>query len=523
MSAEKITYATLTASDAIHAPFEKALKDNELNYGKHYPMYIGDREVMADDEFATKSPIDSNITLGYFQKGTADHMKDAINMAHEAFPSWEARDWRERVKIIAKVADVLADNIYSLAATACVEVGKIRSECIAEVSEAIEAINYNIAQIEKNEGFTHKMAPGAPGENTQSTLRPYGAWVVISPFNFPLMLASGMTQTALMTGNTVVIKPTSEAPLATLGFYHALREAGVPPGVINFVTGPGSSMEAAISANPEVAGIGFTGSKEIGVQLRNAFLTKQPFSKPILCEMGSKNPTIVSEKADLSKAVEGITRASFGYTGQKCSATSRIYVKESIMSQLVEKLQERASKVVTGDPRNKDVFMGPVINSSAVQTYNDVVDEIKRDGGDFVIGPQSISSDLSGGNFVTPIIAKGLPHSHRLFRDELFLPIVLIDTYQTLDEAITKANDTEFGLTAGIFSEDNSEIKEFFRRIQVGVAYANRKGGSTTGAWPGAQPFGGWKASTVTGKGLGGHYYMPQFVHEQAQTTVIEE
>jgi 1-pyrroline-5-carboxylate dehydrogenase len=268
-----------------------------------------------------------------------------------------------------------------------------------------------------------------------------------------------------------------------------------------------------------VDGIAFTGSREAGMWLYRNITARQPWPKPIVAEMGSKNPVIVTEHADLGKAVEGVARAAFGYSGQKCSATSRVYVQETVAGDFTGLLKRRTEDLKLGDPRERDVFLGPVIDGKARDTFNEAVDLARKEGGTVITGGR-IRNDgrLARGNYPEPTIVTGLPRGHPLERRELFVPFLVIDAFATLDEALGRANDTEYGLTAGIFSEDEGEVEAFFREIRFGVCYSNRRGGATTGAWAGHQPFGGWKASGSTGKGVGGPYYLLSYLREQAQT-----
>jgi 1-pyrroline-5-carboxylate dehydrogenase len=267
---------------------------------------------------------------------------------------------------------------YEIAAAITYEVGKTRLEALAEASEAADAIRYYANIMEENDGFTKKLGPGASGENCRLVSKPNGVWVVISPFNFPFMLANGMALGALITGNAIVLKPTSEASLTGLMLYKIYHDAGVPKGAVNYITGPGSEFEEEFTSNPDVAGIAFTGSRDVGLRLHSKFLTNQPYPKPTVLEMGSKNPTIVTASADLRKAVEGIIRASFGYGGQKCSATSRVYVQDRVRSQFLDMLTARVKELVVGDPRRKDVFLGPLINQTAVERFTKAVEDAKH-------------------------------------------------------------------------------------------------------------------------------------------------
>ncbi|MDA4117010.1 MAG: aldehyde dehydrogenase family protein, partial [Thaumarchaeota archaeon] len=309
--------------------------------------------------------------------------------------------------------------------------------------------------------------------------------------------------------------------LTGLMLYHVYRDAGVPAGAVNLVTGPGANFSAEFTENPAVAGITFTGSKEVGMNLYRAFISHQPYIKPVLMELGSKNPSIITAKADLKKAVEGVVRAAYGYSGQKCSANSRVYVQSAVKDQFLEMLKAKLQTLEVQDPREKAAFMGPVINEAAVETFTRAVEEAKKDGGNVVFGGHSLTEGALGtGYYVQPTVVTGLPSDHPLFKRELFVPLVVVTEFKTLDEALQKANDTDYGLTAGIFTEDKKEIAKFMDAIQFGVVYANRSGGATTGAWPGPQAFVGWKASGSTGKGIGGPSYLLTFLREQSQTVV---
>ena len=518
----KITYVTLFADESIHPKYEAALKEFAKNLGKHYPMHIGAKQVSSEaGEFEHRSPIDNSIIVGYFQKGTGEHARLAIAEAKKAFSEWSQLPWQERVRILERAAELIDERKFELAAAITYEVGKNRLEALAEAWEAIDAIKDFAKNLRETQGYTKKMGPGGPGEDCYLTLKPHGVWAVISPFNFPFMLANGMSSGALITGNAIVLKPTSEAALPGLMLYKIYRDAGVPEGVVNFVTGPGANFEKELTTNRDVAGIAFTGSRDVGMRLYHEFLTNQPYPKPILLEMGSKNPVIVTAKADINKAVEGVVRAAFGYSGQKCSANSRAYVQSEIKDKFIEALKKRMNSIVLGDPREKDTFLGPLINKSASETFSKAVDDAKRSGGAMVAGG-NVKKDgsFSKGYYAEPTVVSGLPSRSRLIEQELFVPFLVVDEFKTLDEALNKSNASDFGLTAGIFSDDPKEIAKFMDTIQSGVVYANRKGGATTGAWPGAQSFVGWNASGATGKGVGGPYYLLTFLREQSQTIV---
>ncbi|CAN5702621.1 L-glutamate gamma-semialdehyde dehydrogenase [soil metagenome] len=518
-STEKITYtATTEQIKSMHASFDAALSDVEQELGRTYPMMINGQDVTATDTFEVRSPIDHSIHVGTFQKGTGSDVDSAVQAAVDAFPSWSQLPYMERVKIMRRAAELIRERKFRLSALLILEAGKNRSEAIGEVEEGADLIDEYANQMEASHGFVIQMESLDPAERNQSVLRPFGVWAVLAPFNFPHALSAGMSSGALVAGNTVVYKPASATPLAGYELARCYFDAGVPAGVFNYITGPGESVGDPLTKHPDVDGVIFTGSKEVGLDLFREFSTD--FPKPCITEMGGKNPTIVTNHADLEKAVEGVVRSAFGYSGQKCSACSRAYVEQDIYDAFMEQLIERASKVTVGDPRDRDVYVGPVIDDRAVKRFEEAVESAS--GGVVRTGGARISEGMMGeGTYVAPTIIDGLAADHELFRRELFLPLLVVASVASFDEALALANDTEYGLTAGIFSEDAGEIETFFNTIEAGVVYANRKGGATTGAWPGCQSFCGWKASGSTGKGGLGPYYVQQFMREQSRTVVV--
>ena len=521
--ARKVTYVTLFADESLNPKYEAALKRLERGFGQSHPMHIGGKEVWSEaGEFEVRSPIDTSIVVGRFQVGTREHAKASIVAARKGFEVWSARPWQDRVRAFDRYANLVDERKFDIAAAITYEVGKNRLEALAECWEAMDAVKYYAGLMRKEKGYAIAMGAGGPGERNMDVLKPHGVWPIISPFNFPFMLANGMAMGALMTGNSVILKPTSSAPLTGLMLYHLYADSGVPPGTVNYVTGPGANFEDEFVSSPDVDGIAFTGSRDVGMRLFRRFHTEQSYPKPILLEMGSKNPTIVTAKADIAKAVEGTVRAAFGYSGQKCSATSRVYVQNEVKGRFLAALKERVDKVAVGDPREKQTFMGPVINAKAVGTFRMAVDDAKQSGAHLVAGGSVLEGKKEErGFYVSPTVVADLPEKSRLVKDELFVPFVVVNGFSELDEALGMANSTDYGLTAGIFTEDKKEIKRFFDGIKFGVTYANRSGGSTTGAWPGAQSFTGWKASGVTGKGIGSPYYLLTFLRDQSQTDVV--
>ena len=394
--------------------------------------------------------------------------------------------------------------------------GEKSSESLGDVEESADLFRYYAGQLENSNGFLHPLAKLSPNEDTRSVLRPYGVFAVISPFNFPLALSAGMSGAALLGGNSVVLKPSSETPWCAHKLYECLRDAGLPNGVFQVIYAATGELGSDMIKMPEVDGLAFTGSKEVGMHLMRTISTDYP--KPALLEMGGKNAAIICEKADLDKAVEGCARSAFGLSGQKCSALSRVYVHKSLKDEFVKRLVEKTKSFKIGDPALQDTYIGPVINEKAWKRHMAAV-EAARKGGKILVGGENIKSmpEFSDGHFVSPVIAE-MPRGHHLFQDELFSPFLVLDTFDTLEEAVREGGKSQYGLTAGIFSESKDEVEYFMNTMEAGILYANRKTGATTGAWPGVQSFCGWKGSGSTGKGGCGPYYVSQFMREQSQT-----
>ena len=520
--AVKITYATLggDAVDELHRELDEAIAKAPATFGREHLLYIDGEFVKADKQFDDRSPIDTTIVIGRFQQGTRDHVRAAVRAARAAYPGWAALPWQRHVESARRIADAIHADRSNLSALMGYEVGKNRLECLGDVEEAADLISYYCDQVEQHHGFVQKMSARGPGEDNVSVLRPYGVWAVISPFNFPLALAAGPAGAALATGNTVVFKPATDTPLLGARLNEIAVEAGLPHGVFNFVTGPGSTVGQELIDNDGIDGIVFTGSKEVGLKLMRDNAAR-PIPRPLIIEMGGKNPAIVTRSADLDMATDGVMRSAFGAQGQKCSACSRVYIQRDVREAFVEMLVEKTKRIGVGNPLERDVWMGPVINEAAVKTYLSAVERARKDGGKILIGGKRITTPpFDRGFFVEPTVIDGLPREHPLFSEELFVPITVVADVVTLDEAIDLANRTEYGLTAGIYSGDEADIQKFFDRIQAGVTYANRRAGATTGAWPGVNPFGGWKASGSTGRGTGGPYYVQQFMREQSRVRI---
>jgi 1-pyrroline-5-carboxylate dehydrogenase len=520
-SVPKVTYATLAAGQTpeFSRAYDEALESVRRGLGKSHGLFIGGREVETKETFADTNPADTRMVLGRFASGTREDARQAIAAARRAYEqSWRQTPWKERVAVVRRIASVIEKRRFEIAALLSLEVGKNRLEAMGDAQETADLMSYYCDQVEAHQGYEKPMQTLSPSETNRDVLRPYGVWVIISPFNFPMALAGGPTSGALLGGNTVVFKPATDTPMSGLLLTECVREAGLPEGVFNFVTGPGSTVGEELGTNPGVDGILFTGSRDVGFALFHKFATRYP--KPCITEMGGKNPAIVTASADLDLAAEGVMKSAFGLQGQKCSACSRIYVDKKVAKQFTELLVEKTRAIAIGDPTKKENWMGPVINRSSYEKFASYVDQGRSSGKVLAGGEQLKEEPHAHGFFVQPTLLAGLPKDHLLSQEEMFLPITCLWEVASLDEAIDLANKTEFGLTAGLFSKDEADIQKFFDRIEAGVVYVNRRAGATTGAWPGINPFGGWKGSGSSGKASGGPYYVEQFMREQSRTLI---
>jgi 1-pyrroline-5-carboxylate dehydrogenase len=515
----KITYTSANVDwELFHRQFDAALARVRAQLGRDYPLYIGGEAIASRAEpIVDTSPIDTRIVLGNFAAATAEHVDRAVAAARAAQPAWARRAGQERVGILRRAAGLIRDRKFELAAVMSLEVGKSRLESMGDAEESADLIDYYCQQMEDASGFVRQMAKVTPVERNTDVLRPYGVFCCIAPFNFPLALSTGMSSAALVAGNTVVYKPAEDAPWTGLKLYELYRDAGVPPGAFHYLSGHGSDAGEALWRHPGVDGVVFTGSKDVGMRIYHGLSTQ--WIKPCLLELGGKNAAIILDSADLDAAAEGVTRSAFGLQNQKCSATSRVYVHRAVAPAFIAKLLERTRALKVGDPTERDVFFGPVINAEAVAKFERAVARARTEGEILLGGGRLAGGAFDRGHFVAPTIAK-LPLASALFTEELFVPFLAVGEVSGLDQAIAETNKTDYGLTAGIFSTRAEEIERFFEEVEAGVCYVNKRTGATTGAWPGAQPFTGWKGSGSTGKGGCGPYYVAQFMREQSRTVI---
>jgi 1-pyrroline-5-carboxylate dehydrogenase len=517
-TALKVTYATITAdNEELQKRYDDGVDKARSGVGQEFPFYVNGEARTGEGREEERSPIDRDVVLGRFATATAKDVQDAIDAAKDAFDEWSGTPWQARVEVMGRAAELISERIYELSALVSFEVGKNRLEALGEVEEAADLIRYYCKQMEDHDGFSLPMDQLSPQEKTRSVLRPYGVWGVISPFNFPIALSAGPAGGALVAGNTVVLKPSEQGYLIALKLYEAFRDAGLPTGAFHVLTGPGETVGHELVVNPGVDGLTFTGSYEVGMQIFKSAATDHP--RPVVVEMGGKNPAIVSAKADIDKATDGVLRSAFGYSGQKCSACSRVLVERAVYDDFIRGLVEKTQKTSIGNPTEQGVYMGPVIDEKAVERFEKAVADARAEGRVLVGGKRITEGDLARGNFVQPTVVE-VPTDSDVWRNELFVPLVAVQPVDSIDDALELANDTPYGLTAGFYSEDNKEVDLFLGEIEAGVVYVNRRAGATTGAWPGVQPFGGWKGSGSSGKAGGGPYYVQLYLREQSQTIV---
>ena len=518
----KLTYSTMfDPPEELHVRFEAALADERAGLGRTHALYLDGCEVATARSYEKLSPVDTRVVLGRFPLAEASDVERAVGAAARAFATWRFTPLAERLRLARRVAALLEQRVYSIGAALALEVGKNRMEALGEAQETADFFAGYAAELERNGGYERALPddplPGFRSHN-RSVLKPYGVWGVITPFNFPLALAGGPVAAALVTGNTVVLKGASDTPWAGRLLADCIRDAGYPPGVFNYVSGRGSVAGEALVAHPQLAGLTFTGSYEVGMGLVRR-MASGAWPRPCIVEMGGKNACIVTARGDLERAATGILRSAFGLSGQKCSALSRLYVEERVADALLALLAERTRAIRTGDPCLRENWMGPVIGPSAAESYERYCAQITEGGGRVLAGGRRLREGaLAHGHFVAPTLAEA-PPDHPLFREEMFQPILMAARVEDVREAVARANDVPLGLTAGCYGGEE-DVRYFLDQIEAGVAYVNRPQGATTGAWPYYQPFGGWKGSGSTGKAIGSFHYLPLYLREQSQTVV---
>ena len=518
----KLTYATMfDPPEELHQRFEAAMTRVTGQLGRRHALHIGGEDRTTGAVLAKRNPAHEQVLLGEFAAATRADAEAALRAAQAAWPAWRDTPAAGRARLLRRAGELIEERVYDIAAALTLEVGKNRMEALGEAQEAADFFQVYCDQFEHEQGFDRRL-PNDPLQGytsrNRSVLKPYGVWAVITPFNFPIALAAGPTAAALITGNTVVLKGATATPWAGRLLADCLRDAGLPPGVFNYLSGSSSEIGPVLVDHPITAGVTFTGSYEVGRQI-SLKLQSGPYSRPCIAEMGGKNPCIVTARADLTRAASGILRSGFGMGGQKCSALSRLYVDRRVADDLIGKLLDQMSALRIGDPARRENWLGPVATRSGYEDYARYIGQLRAGGATLLCGGEQLREGaFAQGLFVRPTLAEA-PPAHPLWQQEMFLPIVMLQRVSSNDEAMALANASPLGLTAGFYGATD-EIPWFQDHIEVGVTYANRPQGATTGAWPGYQAFGGWKGSGSTGKAIGSFYYLPQYLREQSQTIV---
>ncbi len=518
----RLTYATMfDPPEALHEGFERALDKVKGTLGQTHGCHIAGEDIAPARSTTRYSPIDNTLLLGRFAEAGAIEVDAALGAARAAWPRWRATPVNERLRLLRLAADIMEARVYDIAAALALEVGKNRMEALGEAQETVDFFRCYADDFEAHDGYEIAL-PDDPltgvASHNRSVMRPHGPWAVIAPFNFPLALAGGPAAAALVTGNTVIIKSAGDTPWAGRLLADCIRDAGFPPGVFNALSGSATEVGAPLVADGRVAGVTFTGSVAVGRSILREMVGGR-YPRPCIAEMGGKNPCIVTQHADLERAANGIVRSAFGMGGQKCSALSRLYVHESVADDLLKRIAALTAAITIGDPTERKNWLGPVINARAQQSYSRHLEELEHGGARWWHRGRVLSEGAHArGHFVAPTLAE-VATDHALWQHEMFLPILMAQRFTERDAAMRSANDTDMGLTAGIYGSDD-DVRWFHERIEAGVTYANRAQGATTGAWPGYQPFGGWKGSGSTGKAIASFHYLPLYLREQSQTVV---
>ncbi|MBI4455494.1 MAG: L-glutamate gamma-semialdehyde dehydrogenase [Acidobacteria bacterium] len=494
---------------------QKAIEAVRGKLGKEYPILIGDQKFFADEKLRSYNPAHKAQVVGIFQRATQEHVKRAVETAYQAFERWSVQPAEKRVQRLLRVASLMRKNRLKLAAWMVFEVGKSWAEADADVCEAID-----FAQFYAQESLRLN-APQPlvkiPSERNELCYIPLGVGVVIPPWNFPLAIMAGMTFASIVAGNTVVLKPSSDAPAVAAQLMEIFRQVELPPGVVNFVTGAGSALGDVLVTHPRTRYIAFTGSKEVGLRINQLAATIQPnqrWIKRVIAEMGGKDAIVVDTDADLDRAVDGVVASSFGYQGQKCSACSRAIIVEKIYDKFLSRLVERTRKLRMGAPEERGIDFGPVINDQAMRKIVAYIGKGQSEGR-LLLGGKIHQEQ---GYFVEPTIIADVAPTATIAQEEIFGPVLAVIKAQDYDEALRIANNTEYGLTGAVYTKSKRKIKQAKQKFHAGNLYFNRK---CTGALVGVHPFGGFDMSGTDSK-AGGRDYLLLFTQAKVMSEKIK-
>jgi 1-pyrroline-5-carboxylate dehydrogenase len=469
--------------------------------GREYDLVIGGKRVKTSDKIKSINPAKPSQVVGLHQKAGKEHVEPAMQAALRAFDGWSRTSVEERASLVFRVGDLMRERKFELCAWLVFEVSKNWAEADADIAETIDFCEFYSREALR---LAKVDAPvQLPGERDHLFYVPLGVGAVIPPWNFPAAIMAGMTLASIVSGNTVILKPSSDSPTIAAKFVELLEEAGMPDGVVNFCPGAGATFGNAVVAHPKTRFIAFTGSREVGLDINKSAATQSPgqiWIKRAILEMGGKDAIIVDSEADLDSAVEGVAQAAFGFQGQKCSACSRAIIDERIYDKFLERLKARVEKINVGDPA-ENANMGAVINEGSMKSILDYIEIGKKDGRLITGGGRA--TNAGEGYFLQPTVIADIPPKSRLEQEEVFGPVLAVIKAKNYDHALEIANDTEFGLTGAVYTKSREKIERAVREFQVGNLYINRK---CTGAIVGAHPFGGFNMSGTDSKSGGPDY-----------------
>lgn len=486
-----------------------AIKKVESEFGKEYPLIIDGKEIFNSEKIKSTNPSKPSEIVGLVSKASKSQAAEAIEKAYKNFSWWSKESQAKRSAILLRAAEIMRQRKMELSATMVVEIGKNWVEADADTAEAIDFMEYYAREGLRYSQETPLMRIN--GEDNHQVYIPLGVGIVIPPWNFPLAITTGMTTAALVTGNTVVLKPASDTPVIAYKLVEILKEAGLPDGVLNFVPGSGGEVGDTLVDHPLTRFVSFTGSMEVGKRIYERASKVNPgqkWLKRVVAEMGGKDYIIVDENADLESAANGIVQGAYGFQGQKCSACSRAIIDEKVYDKMVELINERVQKIKVGDPREfpvPDVHyynMGPVSSASSKAKIMSYM-EIGKKEGRLVTGGKEI--DLNGGYFIEPTVFADIKPLSKMEQEEIFGPVLSIIKSESFEKSIEIANDTIYGLTGSVYTNDRKKIKKATEELLTGNLYINR---GCTGALVGVHPFGGFNLSGTDSKAGGPDYLL---------------
>jgi 1-pyrroline-5-carboxylate dehydrogenase len=482
---------------------QEALDDVRAKLGREYDIVIGGKQLKTTGKIFSMNPAHPAEVIGVHQRAGAKHVEEAMNAAQAAFASWSRTPVRERADLLFRAAALIRERSFEFCAWLTFEVGKNWAEADADVGETIDFLEfYGREALRLNEAKTPIQFPG---ERNQLRYIPLGVGAVIPPWNFPFAIMAGMTAASIVCGNTVILKPSVDAPTIAAKFMELLEEAGLPDGVVNLCPGEGPEFGSAVVAHPQTRFIAFTGSKAVGLEIHERAAKTQPgqiFIKRTILEMGGKDSIIVEPDCDLDAALDGVVASAFGFNGQKCSACSRAIVAADVYDVFCDRLQERVAKLKTGDPAD-NVYTGPVISEKAYRKALDYI-EIGKKEGTLLNGGHAIETP-EGGYYIAPTVIADVAPKARISLEEIFGPVLAVIKSDDFDDALAIANNTEYGLTGAIYTSSREKLDRAREEFHVGNLYFNRK---CTGAMVGAHPFGGFNMSGTDSKAGGPDYLL---------------